>query len=255
MIPTVEEIYRYLQTLAPLELQMDFDNSGMLIGHAENAVSRVLLALDITDKVVKEAVECDAQLIISHHPLIFHPIRNLTCGPETEKIYTIIRSGISVICFHTNLDLAEGGVNDVLIHLLGAEPIEALDSDGCGRIGKYGEAWPFRRFLIMCKEKLQTNGLRYFDAGKDVRRFAVMGGSGGSAIRDAWKKGCDTYVTADLKYHEFLLAQELGLNLIDGDHFCTENPVMFLLQTKLQEMFPEAEALISRRHCQIVQFV
>ncbi len=254
-MPTVEEIYRYLQTLAPLELQMDYDNSGMLIGEAGSRVSRLLLSLDVTDAVVSEAAETGAQLIVSHHPLIFHPLRNLTCGPETEKLYALIRAGIAVLSFHTNLDAAEGGVNDVLIRLLGAEPMEALDKSGCGRIGEYDSAVPFSSFLMLCREKLQTNGLRYLDAGREVRRLAVMGGAGGSAIRDAWKKGCDTYVTADLKYHEFLLAEELGLNLIDGDHFCTENPVLSVLQTKLLEAFPETEVVISRRHHQIIQFV
>lgn len=254
-MPTVEEIFRYLQTLAPLDLQMDFDNSGMLIGDAGSEVFRVLLALDVTDEVVKEAVERGAQLIVSHHPLIFHPIRNLSCGPETEKLYALIRSGIAVLSFHTNLDIADGGVNDVLIRLLGAEPLDALDEDGCGRIGEYAESRLFPAFLKMCRDKLHANGLRYISAGKDVRRLAVMGGSGGSAIRDAWQKGCDTYVTADLKYHDFLLAQELGLNLVDGDHFCTENPVLFMLREKLQAAFPQTEIEISARHHQIVQFV
>ena len=96
-MPTVEEIYRYLQTLAPLDLQMEFDNSGMLIGAPEAPVSKVLLALDVTDAVVSEARDIGAQLIVSHHPLIFHPIRNLTCSPETEKLYALIRSGIAVL--------------------------------------------------------------------------------------------------------------------------------------------------------------
>ena len=91
-MPTVEEIYRYLQTLAPLDLQMEFDNSGMLIGAPEVPVSKVLLALDVTDAVVSEARDIGAQLIVSHHPLIFHPIRNLTCSPETEKLYAHLKT-------------------------------------------------------------------------------------------------------------------------------------------------------------------
>ena len=253
-MPTVDDIYRCLQTLAPLDLQMDFDNSGMLIGDPGTPVSKVLLALDVTDAVASEAEDIGAQLIVSHHPLIFHPIRNLTCSPETEKLYALIRSGIAVLSFHTNLDIADGGVNDVLIRLLGLEPLEALDASGCGRIGEYTRSVPLPVFLGICREKLQTNGLRFLDAGRDVRRLAVMGGAGGSAIRDAWEKGCDTYVTADLKYHDFLLAQELRLNLIDGDHFCTENPVLSMLQTRLHEAFPETETVLSRRHCQIIQF-
>ena len=253
-MPTVGEIYQVLQQLAPLDLQMDFDNSGMLLGDEKSRVSKALLALDITDAVAEEAVEEKAQLIITHHPLIFHPLKNLKSGPETEKILSLIRAGIAVLGFHTNLDIAEGGVNDVLLNLLGAEFRETLDSSGCGRIGEYSQPMSLRKFLLTCKGSLKTNGLRYVDAGKDVRRIAVMGGAGASALRDAWEKGCDTYLTADIGYHDFLLAKELGINLVDGDHFCTENPVLFMLQAKLQEAFPETEIMISRRHRQIIQF-
>lgn len=253
-MPTVGEIYQYLQQLAPLKLQMDYDNSGLLLGDEKRNVSRTLLSLDVTDEVAIEAEEQHAQLILSHHPLIFHPIKSMKRGPETEKILSLIRSNIAVMSFHTNLDIAEGGVNDVLLGLLGAEYREKLDDDGCGRIGEFCQTIQFRQFLNICKERLQTNGLRFVNAGGDVKRLAVMGGSGASALRDAWEKGCDTYLTADVGYHDFLLAKELRMNLIDGDHFCTENPVLSMLQTKLQETFPEMETVISNRHCQIIQF-
>lgn len=253
-MPTIDDIYQYMQHFAPLELQMDYDNSGLLLGDENRTVSRTLLALDVTDEVVEEAVQLHAQLILSHHPLIFHPIKSLKKGPETEKILSLIRHGIAVLCFHTNLDIAEGGVNDVLLALLGAEYRNTLDDYGCGRIGEYNHSIRFRQFLNICKESLKTNGLRYVDAGKDVKRLAVMGGAGASALRDAWEKGCDTYLTADVGYHDFLLAKELGVNLIDGDHFCTENPVLSMLKTRLQGAFPEMETLISNCNRQIIQF-
>lgn len=254
MMPTVNEIYLYLQNLAPLDLQLNYDNSGMLLGNEKSTVTRILLALDVTDAVAEEAIEEHAELIISHHPLIFHPIKNLKNGPETGKIISLIRSDIAVLSFHTNLDIAEGGVNDVLLELLGAEYRETLDSSGCGRIGEYPQPISLTQFLVKCKESLHTNGLRYVDADRDVKRLAVMGGAGASALKDAWEKGCDTYLTADVGYHDFLLAEELGLNLIDGDHFCTENPVLSMIQAKLRDAFPTTEIIISRRHHQIIQF-
>ena len=237
----VQDIYDYLNILAPVDTQMDFDNAGFLIGDPDREVHRVLLSLDVTDSVIHEAQERGAELIISHHPVILRPLKNLKSGPETDKLLLLIRNEISVLSFHTNLDIAEGGVNDVLLELLEAERSDMLDRDGCGRVGEYAEARDFYDYLNFCKEKLGAPGLRYTYAGKPVKRLAVMGGAGASAIRDAWEKGCDTYLTSDLKYHDFLLGSELGLNLIDAGHFHTENPVMDVLRRKLAEAFPEVE--------------
>ena len=109
-------------------------------------------------------------------------------------------------------------------------------------------------FLVRCKETLKTKGLRYYNAGRPVQKLAVMGGSGGDSVERAFKLGCDTYVTADIKYHQFLLAAELGLNLIDADHFCTENPVMAALQGLLKNTFPEVDFTLSETHGQVVDF-
>ena len=251
---TVDEIFSWLCTQAPLELQMDFDNSGFLLGHGSGPVSRALLALDMTKEVVEEASEMQAQLLISHHPLIFSPLKSVTEEGPGEKALLLAERGIAAVSMHTNLDIAQGGVNDVLIELLGAEAQEALDADGCGRVGELKEPMALSDFLRLCKERLHTKGLRYVDAGREVRRLAVMGGSGGSALADALAKGCDTYVTADIKYNQFLEAKEKGINLIDGDHFCTENPVIPVLAERLRRQFPDVEFLVSQRHGQVVSF-
>ena len=166
----------------------------------------------------------------------------------------MIKNNISAICLHTNLDIAEGGVNDVLLNLLGATFSSSLDVNQCGRIGEYEIPMEFNSFLKFCRSRLQAEGLRYYSSGRPVKRIAVMGGAGGFAIQDAWKKGCDTFLTSDLKYHDFLLAQELSINLIDGDHFYTENPVMPFLKQKLSLQFPELTIGISEKHKQIVHF-
>ena len=245
------EIYEYLKELAPLELQMDFDNSGFQLGRLDAEINKALLALDVTEEVVGEAIELGAQLIISHHPLIFSKLRSIM----DTKLLRLAENRIAVISMHTNLDIAAGGVNDVLITLLGARADGPLDPDNCGRVGELPEAQQFDSFLRFCKTALDSKGLRYYDAGRPVKRLAVMGGSGGDYIGCAAEKGCDTYVTADIKYHQFLEAKELGINLIDGDHFCTENPVIPSLCEKLRHEFPDVCFTVSARHGQVISFI
>lgn len=252
---TVSDIYNNLCELAPIESQLDFDNAGFLVGRSDREVKKVLLSLDITDEVISEAEMLGAELIVSHHPLIFTPLRALTNSSSGSKALKMAEKNIAAICMHTNLDIAKGGVNDILLSLMGAEGTDCLDEDGCGRIGEFDSDIAFKDFLILCKAALNAKGLRYYDAGKPVKRIAVMGGSGGDSIDSAFNKGCDTYLTADIKYHQFLRAQELGINLIDGDHFYTENPVIPVLADRLSSAFPQVEFIVSKLHHAIIDFV
>ena len=252
---TVREIFEKLCEIAPLPLQLSFDNSGFLLGRADAPVDRALLSLDVTDEVVDEAIEKNCQLIVSHHPLIWDPLKEISDADRgREKLLRLIENGIAVVSMHTNLDVAEGGVNDVLIALLGAENEGPFEPDGCGRKGRLDPPVPLQDFLALCKERLHANGLRYCDAGRPVETIAVFGGAGADALEEAWQCGCDTFVTSDVKYHVFLRAKELGVNLIDADHFCTENPVMSVLLEKLREAFPQTAFCLSERHAQTAQF-
>lgn len=247
----VKDIYDFLCTEAPLDLQLGFDNSGFLIGRGEKEVKRVLLSLDVTSDVIDEAIRCGADLIISHHPVIFTAIKKLT----DDKLLRLIENSIAVVSMHTNLDIADGGVNDVLLERLGATATDVLDADGCGRVGNLATAVPFDEFLKYCKERLNSKGLRYYSAGKSVKKLAVMGGAGGDFVALAFEKGCDTYVTSDIKYNRFIEAAEMGINLIDADHFCTENPVMPALKDKLVKAFPNVEFSLSSVHHQLISFI
>lgn len=251
---TVKNILDYLCTIAPLDLQLEYDNSGFLLGRSGAQVEKALLALDITEEVIQEAVEQDVQLIISHHPVIWGSLKAVTDLSGSEKLLCMAENHIAAISMHTNLDIGQGGVNDALIELLGAKAEDSLDSEGCGRVGRLNEPVSFERFLILCREKLKTKGLRYYDAGREVQKIAVLGGSGGGALTDAMQKGCDTFVTADIKYSQFLKAKELGINLIDGDHFCTENPIIPVLAEKLRKEFGDVRFIISERHGQVISF-
>ncbi len=249
-MPLIKDIFSYLCELAPLELQLDFDNAGFLIGKDDSVCRKALVSLDVTENVIEEAVSGGYELIISHHPVIFSPVKKIT----DKKLIDIIEHKIAVISMHTNLDIAEGGVNDVLLELIGAKREDFLDEDHCGRIGYLAHELKLSYFLGICRDKLHTNGLRYYDAGRSVKRIAVLGGSGGDEITTAYEKGCDTYLTSDVKYHQFLLAQELGINLIDGDHFGTEDPVMDALCKKLSARFPDVIFVKSKCHLPIIKF-
>ena len=259
---TVADILKELSAFAPLEYKMDFDNVGLLVGDPNAAVSKVLLSLDITTDVVAEAVSLGAQLIVSHHPVLFD-VKSIRRGdPFTGKIYDLIAGGVSAICMHTNLDAAVGGVNDTLakaVGLVDVEPFErAGESElgvyGIGRVGKLPEAKPMSSFLPQLKTALKTNGLRFYDAGRSVERVAVGGGSCGNYLALADKLGCDTFITADVKYDVFLEAKERGINLIDGDHFCTENTVIPPLADLIKKKFPSLDVSVSNVNRQTAKF-
>ena len=260
----VKDIFEFLNELAPTTLKMDFDNVGLLVGDGDDEVNKIIVALDITDEVIDEAIEKGAELIVSHHPIIFEPMKEvLNTDLVGKKIIKLIKNGISAICMHTNLDIAEGGVNDALMSALGAVTegyIEYTGTDiqgikhGCGRIGELPDEMTMHEFLSRCKSTLKANGLRYHDAGLKVKKLAVMGGSGGNCVGLAKELGCDTYVTSDIKYNSFLDAKELGINLIDADHFCTENVIVPVLCEKLKAKFHECEVSVSEKHCQTAQF-
>ena len=257
----VKDIYRCLDARAPFGTQMDYDNSGFLVGHGEAEVTRVLVALDITEEVIGEAVELGCQLIVSHHPVIFHPARAVTDGdPVGRRLLALTESRIAAICAHTNLDLAADGVNDALAKKLGLKEITQLsqagwdadgDAYGIGRIGLAEGYSDLPGFAAFVREALDAQGLRFEDAGRSVRKVAVGGGSCGALLRDAAEKGCDTFVTADVKYDVFLDARAMGLNLIDAGHFSTENVICPVVARWLSEEFPQLEIFCSKRHKEV----
>ena len=263
---TVREVYEYLDRVAPFDTQESFDNAGFLVGRGDRPVTRILVALDITVEVVEEASQLGAELIVSHHPVIFHPARSITDGdPTGRKLLALVERGVAAICAHTNLDAAQGGVNDALAQAVGLTGLELLvpgGVDGLGRpygIGRVGtlagEAMDLPAYAARVKAALGANGVRYVDAGRPVRRVAVGGGACGEFLKDAAKLGCDTFVTADVKYDVFLDAKAMGVNLIDAGHYPTENVVCPVLAQGLETAFPGVEVLISARHKEVFSYL
>ncbi len=252
---SVKDIFDYLCRKAPLEQQLDFDNSGFQVGYLCQPVKRAILALDVTDAVVDEAIRTGASLIVTHHPMIFTPIRAITDeSAGGRRILKLIEQGIAVISMHTNLDIASGGVNDVLIGALGAKADGSLDEGGCGRIGTLDVKMSLPDFLQRCRKALHCEGLRFVDAGRPVYRIAVLGGSGADSLDRAAEMGCDTFVTSDVKYHQFQTALERRINLIDAGHFCTENPVIPALAEELSAAFPDIVFSVSAVHGPIIHY-
>ncbi len=260
---TVADILNFVETLAPRQMKMDWDNVGLLCGSKAAPVSKILVALDPFEHVCQEAADWGAELIVTHHPLIFQAMKSIT--DETSIGRSIMRlcaSGINAINAHTNLDQAPGGVNDVLARTLGLSNIQIISPVGANEEGlpygllRYGEVneQDLAAFLGHVKTVLGCEGLRYIDGGKAVRKVAVGGGSCAGAMLEALDAGCDTFVTADVKYNQFWDAKELGLNLIDAGHFQTENPVVAVLAEKIAARFPEVEVRISKAHNDCMRF-
>ena len=244
------DIEKYLFHWAPRELAMDWDNVGLLVGDGAAEVRRVLVVLDITEAVAVEAVSIGADLIVAHHPLMncaWHKVQHVTTDDAQGRIITtLLRNGISAICMHTNLDAAEGGVNDALAEKLGLNDTKVLTEEKIGRIGMLKCEKPLVEFIQDVIKYLGCNGLRYTDCGKPVHRVAVGGGACGDYIGQAVALGCDTFVTSDLSYHEFLDTK--ALNLIDAGHFPTENVICPVILERLQAAFPQLTVVQSTVH-------
>ena len=244
----VNDVLDYLWTIAPESEKEPWDNVGHLVGRRNAPVTRILVALDVTMPVIREASEIGAELVVAHHPLIWDTYKHVTDQVfQQEKVMTLIENGIAAICMHTNLDKSEDGVDDTLAETLGLTMLEPL-AEGCiGRISELPEPVLLSDFLAVVKEKLQANGLRFCDAGRPVKRIATGCGSCGEYLEEAVKAGCDTFLTGDVKYNYFIDALGQGINLIDAGHYPTENPIVSKLADKLRGRFPELEIVVTHR--------
>lgn len=254
---TVSDVLSYMENdLAPRSMKEDWDNVGLNCGHLGAPVTKILVALDPFFHVCQEARDMGAQLLVTHHVLLFHPGFITDGDSQGRNALFLMEHGIAHINAHTNLDVAPGGVNDCLALRLGLEDIQVIDPSGRD---DQGRPWGLLRsgtaqqqslpeFLERVKRRLGCPGLRYVDGGKPVRKVAVGGGSCSEFMAEAARAGCDTFVTADVKYNGFWDAQSLGLNLIDAGHFYTENPVIPVLAQRLADRFPDVEVCISKTH-------
>lgn len=237
---TVRELYAQLNEKIPPSLSCEWDNDGLMCcPDGDREVRRVLIALDVTERVVREAIEGGYDVILSHHPFIF---KGLKAVDEEHyigaKTIDLIREGISVMSFHTRLDAVRGGVNDCLASLLGLEHVRPLVSaDGeLGRVGEIPAETDLGDFAETVRDILGAPFVLTADAGRRVRTVAVLGGEGSDEIEAARAAGADTFVSGRLGYHRMTDAPEQGINLIEAGHYYTENPVCDRLADLLLEI-------------------
>ncbi len=242
----IQDIYDCIQTFAPFERAMSFDNAGLLCGSLTDSVSGVLLSLDITPTVISQAAEMKANLIVSHHPVIFSPLRRLEPGSTP---WMLVRQGIGAVCAHTNLDVADTGVNLALADAIGladSQPFCPEDPEMFGRCGTVTPVFS-EQFSRLVKQRLRSNHLRFTVGRGQIRRVVVAGGAGGELWSRALSEGFDALVTGEAKYHQFLEADAAGFSLIEAGHFATETPVLSLLARTLSAAFPDLPISLSRQ--------
>lgn len=236
---TVREIYNYIDSFSPFKTQASWDNSGLLVGDFSSEVKKAVVCLDVSEKEIDFTLKEQAQLIISHHPVIFRPQKNFLCG---NVAYNAAVNGLSIISVHSNLDKAVGGVNDTLCTELGLDFTKCDDSvcDGFLNIAVLKKEIPASQLAEYIKNKL-GGAVRYCDSGKTVTRVGVCSGSGADFIAEAKALGCDGYITGDASYHEFLEAKASGISLFAAGHFETEVIFVKSFTEKLKNKFTDTE--------------
>jgi dinuclear metal center YbgI/SA1388 family protein len=249
MSSRVKHILDILEGVAPARLAEAWDNPGLQVGGREAPVSRLLISLDPTLDAVREATRRGAQLLITHHPLIFKPISSIepTRYPG-DVLHEAIRNGIALACAHTNLDAARGGVNDLLAGLLDLRDLSVLEGpgepageEGIGRIGALPRPLALEAFAREVKGALDAPVVGVVGSGgRTVRRGAVVGGSGGGLIEAAARKGADVLVTGDVGHHDALSALAFGIAVVDAGHFHTEKAAMTGFRETMESRLREA---------------
>ena len=274
----VSEILSYITEVAPIHWQESYDNSGLLVGDANALVDKVLLTLDLTEKVIDEAIENSFHLVISHHPLIFKGLKNILVDDTTGRIITkAIKHDISIAAMHTNIDNSFYGVNRVLAEQLGLKNLQILRSQqsavscqcsesesesesesasqvGSGMVGILENEMSENDFLKFIKEKLNVGAIRHTELlNRPIKKVAICGGSGSFLINDAKRCGADVYVTADLKYHDFFDADNEIL-IVDAGHFETEQFTKQLFADIILKKNPKFAVQISRVNTNSVNY-
>lgn len=237
---TVREFYRALCAIVPRELGCSWDVDGLNVcPDPEREVKRVLVALDASAEVVDTAVNEGYDVIFTHHPMLFGGLKNVLADDyDGAKVIRLCKAGVSAISFHTRIDAAEGGVNDLLAGLVGLENVQVVGDEGIMRVGDLPSPVSPAEFAASVKRALGAPAVLCADAGLPVRRVAVVGGSGKSELELARARGADTFLTGELKYSQY--ADPFGLNLLVAGHFYTEEPICARLCALVAEVAPNA---------------
>lgn len=238
MLATVNDFVLKLQQIAPFENAEPYDNVGLLIGHGSRSVSKVLVALDATEEVVDEAIQIGAELIITHHPLFFHARKNLVeDDPEARIVCKMVRSNISLISAHTNLDKSEFSGSMACAKLLGLQNVR---QEGLLFVGECQEPLDAGDLLLSIKDKIDPTARIFGDYRKKIHTLAVCGGAYDEGWEEAKALGAQAYLTGEVRHHNAIACVMEDMVLYDAGHFGTEatliRPLVCYLQNWLNDV-------------------
>ncbi len=242
MSASVKDVIRAIEEFAPLSIQEKWDNSGLCIGSPDNAVSSVLLGLDCTPELVDEAVRCGADMIVTHHPLIFSGLKKISPdNPVGEAVIKAVRAGISVYAAHTSADKVLAGVSGAMAARLGLEDVVPLEDDGSGHglgaVGNFPSPLSAAEAVELVKERFRLKTLRTSRPVEEmISRVAMCGGSGGSLICAAEASGAQLYLSGDISYHNFFTKK--GFMIMDIGHYESEIEIVDILFSLIKKNFP-----------------
>lgn len=240
-------VYDALDKYCDFNNQEPWDNSGLLVGDRRNKVTKIMVTLDITADVIEQARVKGAELIVSHHPVIFKPLKRLE---PSDCVYMLAKYGIAAICAHTCLDAADNGVNDVLANILELTNVEKVESDETStlllRTGYLKSEYTPEDFAEYVGKKLSAK-VSLTDGGRKIKKVMLCTGSGGEFFRDAAQHGCEALVTGEAGYHHMLDAQYMGVTIVAAGHFETENPIVDTLKEFFEEKFKGIEVIKAER--------
>ncbi len=237
---TVKELYDKLDAVIPKALSCEWDNDGLMLSpDTEAEVRHTVVALDVTDDTVAFAKDFGAELIVTHHPLIFKPLKQLV----SDKLVTLINSGISVFSFHTRLDVLDTGVNSALAASLSLKNVRTLDCE-LGLMGEVHSEMTVNEYADFVCRSLGTSSVRFIPSDKYVKKVAVIGGAGKDYIFDAIRSGADVFVTGEAGYHGMCDAADCGMYVIEAGHYETENPVCGTLKKLIEQISPELDVTL-----------
>lgn len=251
-MPTIRDIDNFMTGIAPKNLSEPWDNDGvMLCGDLDKKADKIVTCLEINGKVIEEAVSFGAQLIITHHPFVFHPLKNI-CDGMHKVIHTLMTNEISVLSYHTRMDTACGGVNDTLAEKLGLSEISEFFTENVpmGRIGKLPCEMTPDGFAQHLKNVLGVGAMRCAvpDKSKKISTVAVLGGGGKDFVKTV-SSLADAYVSSDFSHNTFIDANELELCIFDAGHYYTENPIAQKMSEMLTGQFPGVSVFVSDSVC------
>ena len=233
----VFDIYEKIDWYYPFLTACDFDNVGLLVGDKNTEVTSAVVALDCTNDVVDFAVEKGANVIVTHHPVIFNPLKSIE---GDSVVYKLIKHGIAVISAHTNLDTGENGVNDCLCSKMGIKVTKSLMIDGLLiRTGETQKVTNAKELALRARDSLLATRIRFTDGGKPIKKVAVCSGGGGSLLKSVMASGADAFVTGEVKHSDFIAAKNAGFTIIECGHFESENIIVPYLTNLLKKVLPE----------------